>query len=130
MNVRRFARQAGLYYIGLLALVVVVLDSPVRAQPLKPSNPSEQALRNAALDGQIETVRSRLDKGVSTDAPDPDGRTALMMAAFNGHTETVRLLLDRGAKNKCPGWGGTHRTDVRSRWALRSNGETSDRTRG
>jgi ankyrin repeat protein len=98
MNVRRFSGQAGLHYIGLLALFFVVLDSPVLAQPFQPPNPSEQALRNAALDGQIETVRSSLDKGASTDAPDPDGRTALMMAAFNGHTETVNLLLDRGAK--------------------------------
>ncbi len=89
--------QAGLYYIGLLALTVAALNSPVRAQQLKPPSFSEQALRKAAFDGQNEKVRLILDKGVKTDAPDPDGRTALMMAAFNGHTETIRLLRDRGA---------------------------------
>ena len=110
MNVKHITGQAGLYYIGvgLLALIVVALYSPLRAQPLKPPNPSEQALRNAALDGQSETVRSSLDKGASTDAPDPDGRTALMMAAFNGHTDTVRLLIDHEAKvNALDGVGRT-----------------------
>ena len=55
--------QAGLHYIGLLALIVVALNSPVRAQPLKSPSFSEQALRKAAFDGQSERVRSILDKG-------------------------------------------------------------------
>ena len=59
---------------------------------------AEQALRSAALEGQIEKVRTSLDQGASPDARDADGRTALMMAAFNGHTETAQLLMDRGAK--------------------------------
>jgi ankyrin repeat protein len=89
--------QAGLHYIGLLALTVVALGNTVQAQPLKPPSFSEQALRKAAFEGQSVKVRSILDKGAKPDTRDPDGRTALMMAAFNGHTETIRLLLDRGA---------------------------------
>ena len=59
---------------------------------------SAQALRRAALEGQIEKVRASLDQGASPDARDADGRTALMMAAFNGHTKSAQLLMDRGAK--------------------------------
>ena len=98
MTIRSSMGRAGLHYIGLLALVVVAHGNTVQAQPLKPPNSSEQALRNAAFDGQSEKVRSILDIGLKADARDPEDRTALMMASFNGHTETVRLLLDRGAK--------------------------------
>ena len=38
--------------MGLLALAVVALEYTVEAQPLKPPYSSEQALRNAAFDGQ------------------------------------------------------------------------------
>ncbi len=94
--------------MGLLALVVVALENTVGAQPLKPPNSSEQALRDAAFDDQIETVRSILDKNAKPDARDPDGRTALMMAAFNGHTDTARLLINHGAKvNVLDGAGRT-----------------------
>ncbi len=98
MRIRGFMGQAGLHYIGLLALVVAALGNTVQAQLLNPPYSSEQALRNAAFDGQSESVRSILDKGAMPDARDSDGRTALMTASFNGHMETVRLLLERGSK--------------------------------
>ena len=108
MNLRSLHGLAGLHYIGLLALALLAFGNTVGAQPLKHPNPSEQALRSAALEGQIEMVRASLDQGALPDAVDPDGRTALMMAAFNGHTETVRLLMDRGAKtNVLDGVGRT-----------------------
>ncbi len=97
MNIRSFLEQVGLPYIGLLALVVLVIEGPVLAQELKGLQSLEQVFREAAFDGQSEKVRSILDKGMTPDARDPDDRTALMMASFNGHKETVRLLLDRGA---------------------------------
>lgn len=89
MNIGMLMGQAGLYSMGLLALTVVALENTVEAQPLKPPNSSEQALRKAAFEGQSVKVRSLLDKGAMPDAPDPDGRTALMLASFNGHKETV-----------------------------------------
>ncbi len=98
MCIRILTGQAGLCFMGLLALVVVALENRVGAQPLNSQNSSGPALRNAARDGRIEMVRSSLDKGTRPDAPDPDGRTALMMASYNGHFETVRLLLEHGAK--------------------------------
>ena len=73
-------------------------------------------LLNAASCGDIETLRTLLDRGVtemvdachvdmvplllcgaSIDTRDIHAQTALMRAARHGHTEIVRLLLDRGA---------------------------------
>jgi len=64
----------------------------------KTSDPaSEEALRQAALDGMHTQVKSLLDKGTKVDAPDADGHTALMFAAFNGHSEIILSLLEQGA---------------------------------
>jgi ankyrin repeat protein len=62
-----------------------------------PDPASEEALRQAALEGIIEQVKSLLDHGAKVDAPDADGHTALMFAAFNGHSDVILLLLDQGA---------------------------------
>ena len=59
---------------------------------------SEQSIRDAALDGQLELVKQLIKKKVNLNAIDQDGRTALMLAGYNGHTEIVRLLLDGGAR--------------------------------
>ena len=108
MNTQSVMRQAGLHFIGLLALVIMAFASPVGAQPLKIPNSTEEALRNAALDGRIEAVRASLEKGAKVDSQDADGRTALMVAVFNGHTEIARLLMDRGIKvNALDGVGRT-----------------------
>jgi ankyrin repeat protein len=58
---------------------------------------SEEALRQAALDGQLNQVNSLMEAGTKVDSPDADGHTALMFAAFNGHSDIVLLLLDQGA---------------------------------
>ena len=58
---------------------------------------SEEALRQAALDGIIIEVNKHLEAGIVVDALDPDGHTALMFAAFNGHSEIVLKLLEEGA---------------------------------
>ena len=58
---------------------------------------ADQALRDAALEGQIDLLAKAMTDGARVDAPDADGRTALMYAAFNGHTDCIRWLFDRGA---------------------------------
>jgi len=58
---------------------------------------SERAFRDAAFQGQLETVRHAIDQGVEVDGTDPEGRTALHLASFDGHTDVVRNLLENGA---------------------------------
>ncbi|MEN8227511.1 MAG: ankyrin repeat domain-containing protein [Bacteroidota bacterium] len=58
---------------------------------------SEEEMRQAALDGDVEKVRKLLDAGTNLNSPDQEGHTALMYAAFNGHTDIVLLLLNEGA---------------------------------
>jgi len=57
----------------------------------------EAALREAAIKGDIGTVKVLLDEGVNVNAKDADGRTALTEAAFYGRTEIAKMLLDKGA---------------------------------
>ncbi|HEY3176737.1 MAG TPA: PQQ-binding-like beta-propeller repeat protein [Candidatus Polarisedimenticolia bacterium] len=57
-----------------------------------------EALRQAALDGDLAQVRALIEAGVPVDAPAPRyGQTALLFAAGKGHIEIARLLLDHGA---------------------------------
>ena len=59
---------------------------------------SDQAVRDAALEGKINTLRRAIEQGLNVNAVDSDGRTALMLAAFNGHTEGVKLMLEHNAR--------------------------------
>lgn len=56
-----------------------------------------QVLREAALNGDISSIRQLTDAGVDINLNDEEGRTPLMFAAFNGHHEIVALLLEKGA---------------------------------
>jgi ankyrin repeat protein len=58
---------------------------------------SQEALMEAALQGDMGTIRRALDQKHEVNARDPAARTALMYAAFNGHADAVRLLLAAGA---------------------------------
>lgn len=56
-----------------------------------------QVFREAALNGQIEKIKSMISRVSDMDASDENGNSALMFAGYNGHTEVVKLLLDGGA---------------------------------
>jgi ankyrin repeat protein len=71
---------------------------PVAAQTPVQLTPEEQALLQAAHDGQLEQVQRLVAAGTAVDAADPENRTALMFAAFNGHTPVVAFLMEAGAE--------------------------------
>ncbi|KAJ5697736.1 hypothetical protein N7488_011420 [Penicillium malachiteum] len=48
--------------------------------------------------GDIEQVRSVLDKGASANPENAQGQTGLIIAVANNHKEVAKLLLDRGAR--------------------------------
>jgi ankyrin repeat protein len=56
-----------------------------------------EAFGDAALNGNIETVRQAIEGKVDVNATDDQRRTALMLASFNGHTPVVELLLEASA---------------------------------
>jgi ankyrin repeat protein len=57
----------------------------------------EIALLEAAIKGDTAEVRALLEKGVSPNAKDNDGRTPLTEAAYRGFTEIARMLIDHDA---------------------------------
>jgi len=55
-------------------------------------------LVDAAADGNVELVRSLLDRGADIDSRHPESNvTALMRAAEKNYSEILKILLDRGA---------------------------------
>ena len=93
-----------------LLLLVSCSDSGPEAAPptgTKPTNSSvassipravdEAALREAAVTGDVGTLRKLIDKGVNINAADNEGRTALTEAAFYGRTEAAKFLIEHDA---------------------------------
>lgn len=54
-------------------------------------------LMDAAVEGEVDSVKVLLDKGADVNAKDNDSTTALMDAALGGYIEVVQVLLDAGA---------------------------------
>jgi ankyrin repeat protein len=57
----------------------------------------ESALRDAAIEGNIEVVKQHISDGVDVNVPNTYGWTALYFAASRGHKEVVELLIANGA---------------------------------
>lgn len=80
-------------YIYSLAFALIISFT----SKANPAGSPDSLLLIAARDGDIVTVRNRIDAGVDLNAQAKDGYTALSNAASRGHTAIVRLLLERGA---------------------------------
>jgi len=64
---------------------------------LREMNPGNSPAYYAAVYGRTRVLQAMLDRGISPNQRDRNGRTLLMLAAENRHRDTVRLLLARGA---------------------------------
>ncbi|MCS7065115.1 MAG: ankyrin repeat domain-containing protein [Fimbriimonadales bacterium] len=64
---------------------------------LREMNPGNSPAYYAAVYGRTRVLKAMLERGVSPNQRDRNGRTLLMLAAENGHREAVRLLLQYGA---------------------------------
>jgi len=64
-----------------------------------------EALHRAAVDGEIEQVKSLISKGADVNAKNGDGWTPLQYAASRGHKEIVELLLAHDADVNIGGEG-------------------------
>jgi ankyrin repeat protein len=73
----------------------------------------------AALQNQVESVETLLDRGMAVDDRDEEGRTPLMTAAAFGSAEVAELLLARGADAKA---GDTANGDTPLHFAALSGG--------
>lgn len=69
-------------------------------------------LVEAAAAGDLEAVRSRLDRGTPADHPFEGTDTALHAAVAGGHEDVVALLLDRGADPNRAGNSGRKSLEV------------------
>lgn len=58
---------------------------------------SDNALLQAAGQGDAHRVRVLLDRGARVDATDAEGRTPLMIATYANDVETARVLVEAGA---------------------------------
>lgn len=87
---RRAPRPANA--LGLLALLGLYLPAPP-AFPAAPDSP----VADAAMRGDVDTVRSLLQHGADVNAAQGDGMTALHWAARNGSTAMTSMLIYAGA---------------------------------
>lgn len=70
-------------------------DAAANETPLPPLEPAVQRVMNAALHGDLDSLRRLLDTGANPNARNHGGATALMWAVTD--LERTRLLLDHGA---------------------------------
>ena len=103
MECRRIRLRSALFS----TLSAIVLLTYCRDQLLTPAfaqqvasiqAPRETAIHRAARTGDLALLRSELQRGVSPNAADDQGRTPLMDAAGSGQVEATRLLLEAGAE--------------------------------
>jgi ankyrin repeat protein len=76
---------------------------------MKMGNEGKASLHAAAEEGNIDTVKSLLERGVDINAAMQDNQTPLDRAAAKGKVDVVRLLVERGAEVDSRDSGVGHR---------------------
>ena len=76
-----------------LAVLLAVAVTPT----ISPAAPVDAPIADAAMRGDIESVRSLLGRGADVNAVQGDGSTALHWAAYLEDLDMARLLLEAGA---------------------------------
>lgn len=80
-------------------LLIAILMAPLAfAETNTVETIPPQEVAEAALNGQIETIKKALAQGFDVNTPGFENRTPLMFAAYNGRTEIVKLLIGAGAE--------------------------------
>jgi len=74
-----------------------MLFAPIVAVVLTASTVADSPVADAAMRGDLETVRTLIAGGADVNASQGDGMTALHWAAENGDLEMVKTLLFAGA---------------------------------
>src|SRR5206468_8293382 len=95
---------------GSAGMVALLLEAGADANVTDQTG--ETALMTATKVGNVDAIRTLLDRGAKVDTRDPAfQQTALMMAVRENHPEVVRLLIERGANvnaktrtGETPGW--------------------------
>ncbi|MCB9898645.1 MAG: ankyrin repeat domain-containing protein [Planctomycetes bacterium] len=87
---------------GLPVLRLLLARGPAASQ-----DDLDEALRAAALAGDLAKIDLLSDAGASLEAPGEEGETALMLATWQGDAELVRQLVARGAEVDPVGYGVT-----------------------
>jgi ankyrin repeat protein len=85
------------YYLFLI-LLILGLPVIVASQNQQSPQQADAALRKAAQDGDLPTVKDLLAKGANVNAKDESGQTALLwVAPARDNPEMVKLLIAKGA---------------------------------
>lgn len=108
--------QAGQYVLAAYEMSVAVQNLGNQKEGQMPSVLSSAVpmnIREAASQGDAQSLQRALDSGVDPSEPDYDGRTPLHLAAAKGHTKCVALLIKEGANvNKKDNFGVTPLSDA------------------
>ncbi len=76
-------------FLGGVSLALILAASIIQAQT--------SPIANAAMNGDADTVRALLKKGVDVNEAQGDGTTALHWAAMKGNAEVAQMLIFAGA---------------------------------